>query len=77
MAASKSSGKNGGNGKSQININPANKGKLHSQLGVPPGQKIPLAKLEAAKNSKNPAVRKEANFALNARKFKHTKKKGS
>jgi hypothetical protein len=58
-------------GGSGIKINPANKGKLHAALGVPQGQKIPAAKLAAAKKSKNPAVRKEANFAVNARKFKH------
>lgn len=29
-------------------INPANKGKLHKQLGVPAGKKIPAKKLEAA-----------------------------
>lgn len=54
-----------------INIKPANKGKLHSALGVPQGQKISVSKLEAAKHSKSAAIRKEANFALNARKFSH------
>lgn len=55
----------------KIRIKPSHKGKLHKALGVPQGQKIPAGKLYAAKNSKSPAVRKEANFAINAKKFKH------
>lgn len=51
--------------KAKIRINPAHKGMLHADLGVPKGDKIPMAKLEAAKNSKSPAVRKRANFAIN------------
>ena len=54
-----------------IHINPAHKGLLHEKLGVPQGQRIPASKLAAAKNSSSPAERKEANFAANARKFKH------
>lgn len=46
-------------------IQPSHKGLLHKKLGVPQGQKIPMSKLEAAKNSKSPALRKEANFAIN------------
>lgn len=52
-----------------ININPANKGKLRKKLGVKKGEKIPAEKLAKAKKSKSPALRKEANFALNARKW--------
>jgi hypothetical protein len=48
-----------------IHINPRHKGLLHKELGVPQGQKIPEAKLEAAKHSSNPAERKRANFAIN------------
>lgn len=40
-------------------------GLLHKKLGVPQGQKIPPGKLAAAKRSKSPALRKEANFAIN------------
>lgn len=40
-----------------------NKGALHRHLGVPEGEKIPEEKLEAASNSKNPRVRREANLA--------------
>ena len=54
-----------------IKLNPAHKGMLHADLGVKQGEPIPLGKLMAAKNSKNPAVRKRANFAANARKWNH------
>lgn len=39
------------------------KGGLHRALGVPEGEKIPEAKLEAAKHSSNEHVRHMANFA--------------
>lgn len=51
-------------------INIKHPGLLHEHLGIPKGKPIPLARLQAAKNSKNPAIRKEANFAINARGFK-------
>lgn len=54
-----------------IHIKAANKGKLHRALGVKQGKKIPASKLAAAKKSKSAAVRKEANFAINAKKWKH------
>jgi hypothetical protein len=47
------------------------KGGLHRALGVPEGQKIPVAKLAAARNSKNTHMRKMANFATNAKGFSH------
>lgn len=47
------------------------KGALHKQLGYGPGTKIPLAALETASRSSNPLLRKRAQFALNARSFKH------
>lgn len=46
-------------------IGPVKKGALHSDLGIPQGEKIGKARLQAAKNSDNPKVRKRANFALN------------
>lgn len=58
-----------------IKINPNNAGKLRAKLGVPAGKNIPVAKLEQAAKSKNPTTRKQANFALNARKFNHPKGK--
>ena len=54
-----------------IKIKPSHKGLLHKDLGVPEGKPIPASKLASAKNSPNPAVRKRANFAANAKKWKH------
>ncbi len=48
-------------------IKPSHKGLLHKNLGVPLGEKIPISRLEVAKNSKDPAVRKRATFAVNFR----------
>jgi DNA-binding PadR family transcriptional regulator len=47
------------------------KGGLHRALGVAEGEKIPAAKLEAARNSKNAHVRKMANFAHTMKSWKH------
>jgi hypothetical protein len=52
-----------------IHINPKHKGELHAELGVPQGQKIPAGKLAKAENSSNPAERKRAQFAANAKKW--------
>ena len=38
-------------------------GKLHRELGVPEGKKIPAKKLIKAEHSKNPTIRREANLA--------------
>lgn len=45
------------------------KGDLHRNLHVPQGDKIPAAKLEAAKHSDNPTIRKEANLAETLKGF--------
>ena len=45
------------------------KGALHRNLGVPSGEKIPAAKLEAATHSKNPTIRKEAALAETLKGF--------
>jgi hypothetical protein len=58
--------------KSGIHIKPQNKGKLHRELGVAQGKKIPLAKLAKAKKNATPAEKKRIVFAENARKWKHT-----
>jgi hypothetical protein len=50
-------------------IKPANKGKLHKALGIPEGQTISVGAIHAAMRSKNPHMRKMANFANNARKW--------
>ena len=47
------------------------KGALHKSLGVPQGQKIPLSRIESALRSSDPTLKKRAQFAMNARKFKH------
>lgn len=70
MAASK--GSKGGKSGSGIHIKKSHEGRLHKALGVPEGQPIPAAKLAAAKKSSDPAIRKEATFAINAKGFNHT-----
>lgn len=52
-------------------IKPSHRGLLHKDLNVPPGQKIPAKKLEAARNSPDEAIRKRAIFATNAKHFSH------
>jgi hypothetical protein len=54
-----------------IKIRPSMHGELHRDLGIAQDHNIPVSKLMEAKHSKNPAVRRRAIFALNARKFKH------
>lgn len=51
-------------------IKPSHKGMLHKEMGIPQDQKIPMDRLMAAKNSSNPKIRKQANFAIN---FGHKK----
>lgn len=47
------------------------KGGLHKALGVPEGEKIPAAKLEAAKNSSDEHISKMAHFAATMEGWKH------
>lgn len=51
------------------------KGRLHKALGIPEGQKIPAGRLREVLHSKDPHMRKMANFAQNAKKFHHKKQK--
>ena len=53
-----------------IHIKPSHKGLLHKKLGVKQGVNLSLSSLTKAKHSSSPAERKEANFAINARKWK-------
>lgn len=46
-------------------------GALHRDLGVPQGQKIPEAKLEAATHSNNPTTAKRARLAETMEGFHH------
>lgn len=57
--------------RSGIHIKPSHKGKLHRALGVSADKPIPAKKLAKALKSDSPALRKEANFARNAKKFRH------
>ena len=52
-------------GKSGIHINPANRGKFNAT------KKRTGKTTEELSHSKNPLTRKRAQFALNARKWKH------
>lgn len=54
-----------------IKIKPSHKGLLHKSLGVAASKPIPAGKLAAAKDSPDPAVRKRATFAENAKHWKH------
>lgn len=54
-----------------IKIKPSHEGRLHRDTGTLAGQKIPAKKLDAAKHSSDPAVRKRATFAENAKHWKH------
>lgn len=57
--------------KSGIKIKKKNRGKLRKSTKTKKGQKIPVSKLKRLKKSGTPTQKKRANFALNARKFKH------
>jgi len=54
-----------------IAIKKSNQGLLHEDLGVKAGEPIPMSKITKALKSSNPAVRKRANFARNAKKWNH------
>lgn len=54
-------------------INPSKKGALHKALGVSPGKKIPMSKIEKAEHSKSPLLRKRANLAETLRSFHRVK----
>lgn len=52
-----------------IKIKKSHRGLLHKDLGIPPGRKIPVGRIRAALKSKSAAIRKRAQFAMNARKW--------
>lgn len=52
-----------------IHIKKSHRGMLHRELGVSSGSKIPAGKLEKAKHSSDPAERKRATFAINAKSW--------
>ena len=45
------------------------KGKLHRELGIPEGQKIPAGRLAKATRSKNPTVKRDAKRAETMKKW--------
>lgn len=47
------------------------KGKLHREMGIPEGQKIPADKLRAAANSSNPEKARDAKRAETMKKWHH------
>jgi len=57
-----------------IHLKASHAGRLHRDLHVPLGQPIPAAKLEEALHSDDPAERKRAQFAENAKHFHHPRK---
>lgn len=52
------------------------KGKLHREMGIPEGQKIPAAKLAAAAHSSDPEKKRDARRAQTMAKWNHTGPKG-
>lgn len=56
------------------------KGKLHRELGVPEGEKIPAGRLASAQHSSNPEIRRDAIRAKTMEGWNHKgslyKKKG-
>lgn len=48
------------------------KGKLHREMGIPEGQKIPAAKLKSAAHSSDPEKRRDAIRAETMKKWHHT-----
>lgn len=67
MAASK---------KNPIKIKPSKKGTFRKATGTKDGEKIPQSEINAKKKSSDPAMRKKAVFADNAKRFKKGGKKG-
>lgn len=54
-------------------IKKSHAGRLHANLGIPQGKPIPSAKLASAKKNAGPALKKQIQFAQNAKGFSHKK----
>lgn len=52
-----------------IAIKPSHVGRLHAALGMPMGKKLSMSMIQTALRSKDPKIRRMAQFALNARKW--------
>lgn len=61
--------------KSGIHIKKSHRGRLRSKAGTKKGKKIPVSTLRRMKRSKSAATRKQATFALNARKWGKKKRR--
>ena len=46
------------------------KGKLHKNLGIPEGERIPAKKLEKASHSKSPIIKKQTTLAKTLNKLR-------
>jgi hypothetical protein len=57
--------------KKSIRIKPSHEGELHRDVGVPRGTPLSDRLLAAAKKSPDPAERKRATFAENAKRWRH------
>lgn len=53
-----------------IHIKKSHKGMLHEDLGIPQGKPIPTSALATALHSSDPAEKKRAVFAQNAKSWK-------
>ena len=63
--------------KNTPNFNPGgHKGKLHREMGIPEGKKIPAGKLAAATHSPDREKRNDAIRAETMKKWRHTGPKG-
>jgi hypothetical protein len=51
------------------------RGKLHRELGIPEGQKIPAGRLASAEHSSNPEVRRDAIRAKTMEGWRHPGRK--
>jgi len=61
-----------GHGEHGAGWNPGgHKGKLHREMGVPEGEKIPKDRLRAATHSSNPEIKRDAIRAETMAKWKH------
>jgi hypothetical protein len=56
-------------GRSPIRIKKSKQGSLRKATGTKKGKNIPASTLRRLKKSGSPAMKKKANFALNARKW--------
>ena len=58
----------------RLKLNPKHRGALRKALQLPQGQTIPLELLQQKLNETNdPTLKKQLQFAINARKWKHGK----